>query len=135
MSATVEETLAHEAEQRPRAGAAAIAAGVLTLGGNVLLTLVTRGGPNEDDGFISITESMSKRLAGQDQSEPSLLVRQVDYYGDKLVPLTLSTLVTTIAAPSPSAAVPAGIRRRQPAHAPAAGRVPSAPSRRPICRC
>ena len=98
MSTSVEETLAREAEGRPRAGTAAIAAGVLTLAGNVLLTFLTRGGPTEDDGFISVTESLSNRIAGEDVSEPSLLVRQVEYFGDKLVPLTLATLLTTLGA-------------------------------------
>lgn len=94
----VEETLAREAEGRPRAGAAAIAAGALTLIGNILLTLLTRGGPSEGDGFISISESISMRLQGQGPQEESLLVKQVDYFGDKVLPLSLSTILTTLAA-------------------------------------
>jgi hypothetical protein len=97
VTATVEETLAWEAEQRPRAGWAAIVAGVLTLVGNVLLTVLTRGGPAEDEGFISVTEALSSRLAGQTPQGESLLVRQVDFFGDKVVPLTLSTILTTAA--------------------------------------
>ena len=95
MTTNVEETLAWEAEQRPRAGYAALAAAVLTIVGNVLLTVLTRGGPSEDDGFISITESLSSSLAGQTPREPSLLVRQIEFFGDKIVPLTISTLLTT----------------------------------------
>jgi hypothetical protein len=98
VSATVEETLAHEAERRPRAGAIAIAAGVLTLLGNILLVVLTRGGPTEDDGFISVTESISSRLAGQAPQGDSLFVRLVDFYGDNVLPLTLTTLLTTLAA-------------------------------------
>lgn len=93
----VEETLAWEAEQRPRASAAAVVAGISSLVGTVLLILTTNGGPNEDDGFVSITEALSARLAGNEPEETSLLVRQADFLEGKLPQLYLSTLLTTIA--------------------------------------
>jgi hypothetical protein len=95
---SVEETLAWEAEQRPRAVAVALVGAVLTLAGNVMLALITRGGPTEDDGFISLTESLAAGIAGRRPSDQSLLVRQVDYYGDQAGLLTLSTVITTLAA-------------------------------------
>ena len=93
----VEETLAWEAEQRPRAAAAAILAGILSLIGTVLLILTTNGGPNEDDGFVSVTEALSARLQGGAPDERSLLVRQADFLDGKLPQLYLSTILTTLA--------------------------------------
>jgi hypothetical protein len=98
VTAAVEETLAREAEQRPRVVTAAVAAGLLTLAGNVMLALITRGGPNEGDGFISLTESLGAAVGGGTPQEQSLLVRQVDFYGDNAALLTLSTVLTTIGA-------------------------------------
>ena len=93
----VEETLAWEAEQRPRASIAAILAGVFTLVGSVLLILTTNGGPNEDDGFVSVTESLGARLGGNPPEETSLLVRQADFLGGKLPQLYASTILSTLA--------------------------------------
>ena len=62
----VEETLAWEAEKRPRIAMIAIAAGVLTVIGNVLRTVLLNGGPAEDDGFISFGQAMQARLEGQE---------------------------------------------------------------------
>jgi len=89
----VEEQLAWEAEQRPRAALAAILAGLLTLAGNVVLAVLFRNGPGEEDGFVTITESLGARLQGAATPEQSLLVRQIDYYGDNIVPFLLSTLL------------------------------------------
>jgi hypothetical protein len=97
VSATVEETLAWEAEQRPRAGIAAVLAGLCTLVGSLLLIFTTSGGPTEDDGFISVTEALSARLNGNPPEERSLLVRQADFLDDKLPQLLLATLLTTLA--------------------------------------
>jgi hypothetical protein len=93
----VEETLAWEAEQRPRASLAAILGGVFTLIGSVLLIVTTNGGPNEDDGFVSVTESLAARLGGGAPEEQSLLVRQADFLGGKLPQLYASTILTTLA--------------------------------------
>ena len=93
----VEETLAWEAEQRPRASAAALIAGVSSLVGTLLLIVTTNGGPNEDDGFVSISEALSARLDGNTPQETSLLVRQADFLDGKLPQLYLSTILTTLA--------------------------------------
>jgi hypothetical protein len=95
---SVEETLAWEAEQRPRAVAVALVGAVLTLAGNVMLAVITRGGPTEADGFISLTESLGAGIAGRRPSDQSLLVRQVDFYGDHAGLLSLATVLTTLAA-------------------------------------
>ena len=95
--ATVEETLAYEAERRPRAATIAIAAGLLSVLGNVLLTILTSGGPTESDGFISVTDSLRARIAGEEPEGPSLLVGQIDHWGDNAPLLSLSTVLTTLA--------------------------------------
>jgi hypothetical protein len=94
----VEQTLSWEAEKRPRAATIAVAGGLLTLLGNVLLTLLTNGGPTEDEGFISVTEALQARIAGQDPEGPSLVVRQIDHWGDNAPLLGVSTLLNCIAA-------------------------------------
>lgn len=93
---TVEEQLAWEAEQRPRASAAAIAAGVLGLAANVLLQVLFRGGPGTEDGFVSSTEALDARLEGRPVGEESLFTRQAEYYGDNVVPFVLVTLLGTL---------------------------------------
>jgi hypothetical protein len=98
VSGTVEETLAWEAEQRPRAGLAALLGGLLTILGTILLLLTTGSGPTEDDGFVSVTESISARLNGNVPEEPSLLIRGADSLADKLPQLYASTILTSLAA-------------------------------------
>lgn len=93
----VEETLAWEAEQRPRASASALIAGVCTLAGSLLLILSTNGGPTEDDGFVSLGEALEARLGGSAPDETSLRVRQADFLDDKLPQLYLSTILSTLA--------------------------------------
>ena len=93
---TVEEQLAWEAEQRPRASAVAIAAGVLGLIGFALLAVLRANGPQEKDGYISVTEALGARLQGSAPSEPSLFLRQALYYGERTVPFTLSTLLSVL---------------------------------------
>lgn len=90
----VSEQLAWEAEQRPRAMVVAIAAGVLAFAGALLFSILGRNGPGEEDGFISVTESLGARLEGRAPQEESLFARQVDYYGDNAIPYLLSTLLT-----------------------------------------
>ena len=90
----VEDQLAWEAEQRPRATIAAIAGGLLTLLGNVLLASLLRSGPGEEDGLVSTTEALNARLTqGRAPQEPSLLARQVEHYGDRVVPFLLATVL------------------------------------------
>lgn len=92
----VEEQLAWEAEQRPRASAAAIAAGVLGLAANILLQVLFRGGPGTEDGFVSATEALDARLEGRPVGEESLFSRQAEYYGDNVAPFVLTTLLGTL---------------------------------------
>lgn len=96
--APVEETLAWEAEKRPRISTIAIVGGLLTVMGNVLFTVISNGGPTEEDGFISLTGALQERLDGQAPEGPSLLVRQFDHLGDNALLLSLSTVLVALAA-------------------------------------
>ena len=95
-TAPVEETLAWEAEKRPRIALIAIAGGILTVVGNVLRTVVLNGGPAEDDGFISFGQAMQARLDGQEPEGPSLFVRQLDHIADNVPLLTLSSVLVAL---------------------------------------
>ena len=120
---TVEETLAWEAEQRPRAGTAALIAGLFSIVGSILLIVTTNGGPNEDDGFVSVTEALSARLNGNPPEERSLLVRQADFLDDKLPQLFLATALTTLAVVGACLAL-AYLYRATKARSPETGRAP-----------
>jgi hypothetical protein len=95
---TVEETLAREAEQRPRALAAALVAGIAGFAGAIMVPVVTSDGPTQADGFVSLPDALSARLDGRAPTEPSLLVRQVDYFGDQWPVLGLAAVLTAIGA-------------------------------------
>ena len=92
----VEETLAWEAQWRPRASAAAFIGAVSGLAGGVVLTAAARGGPDEADGFISMPEALGAAIEGREPTDTSLFVRQADELGDKVAVLSLSTILTTI---------------------------------------
>lgn len=94
----VEETLAYEAQQRPRAIGAAVVGGLSGFAGAVLTSVIFGGGPGEEDGFISLPEAMEARLNGQAPDEPSLFVRQVDYYGDNVLGLSTAAVLTALGA-------------------------------------
>jgi hypothetical protein len=94
---TVEETLAWEAEKRPRAATTAVAGGLLTVMGSVLFTVISNGGPTEDSGFIGISDALRARIAGQEPEGPSLLVRQIDHWGDNAALLGVSTVLNALA--------------------------------------
>jgi hypothetical protein len=92
----VEETLAWEAEQRPRAAAAAFIGGVCTIAGSLLYLLALRDAPTEDDGFISLTEALNARLNGQAPSERSLLAAQIAERQDHAPAIWLSVALSCI---------------------------------------
>jgi hypothetical protein len=98
VSAPVEETLAYEAEQRPRVAAVALAGAVLTVAGNVMLTMLASGGPTESDGFISLPEALDARVAGREPEGPSLWVQRIDHWGDNAALLSVSSVLTSLAA-------------------------------------
>ena len=119
----VEETLAWEAEKRPRAAMIAIAGGLLTVLGSVLRTVLLNGGPTEDDGFISLGDAMRSRLEGQEPEGPSLIVRQVDNYGDNAALLSVSSLLIALAVVCLALTV-LFLYRATSARSPQVGRVP-----------
>ncbi len=93
---TVEETLGWEAQWRPRAAAAAVTGAICGTAGGVMLALLSRGGPDEGDGFVSLPDSLAAASQGRDPEEASLIVRQVDHLGDRVVPLSTATVLTAL---------------------------------------
>jgi hypothetical protein len=94
----VEETLAWEAERRPRIATIAIVGGALTVVGNIMLAAITSSGPTQSDGFVGITESLNDHLNGRTPEGPSLAVRQIDDIGDNVGLLSLTTVLTSLSA-------------------------------------
>lgn len=95
---TVEETLAWEAQWRPRAAAAAIGGAVAGMAGGIMLAILGRDGPTEDDGYISLPESLRAAAEGTTPNEESLAVRLTEFRGDKVELFTLSTILSVLGA-------------------------------------
>ncbi len=93
---TVEETLAWEAQWRPRAATAAFAGGALLLASLLLSSTVYTDLPEESDGFVSLPEALGGAATGRGPGEPSLVVREVDKLGDQAGLLTASTAVNVL---------------------------------------
>ena len=89
---TGEQTLADERDRRVQAGAAAIAAGVLTLGGGALAALVYTDLPT-----VPILGSLSERFATS-EPEPGLKAIQVLWYHDNAFKLVAISIVLALAA-------------------------------------
>jgi hypothetical protein len=96
MAESVEETLAQEAEQRPRAGAAALAAGALNLLGGIAAYLVTSSAPDDDERVLDVLETLERRLTTGEPSQPGLVAEQIAYIGDNAIPFIVSNLVAVV---------------------------------------
>lgn len=94
MSSSVEETLAWEAEQRPRAAGAALGAGLLGLLATLIFILATRGGP--EGGEVDLVDALDAAARGEDVA-PGITVRQVDFLGERATALIASTVLTSLA--------------------------------------
>ena len=75
-----QETLAWERERRPWAAVAAIAAGVLTVGGNIVVSLGLRGLPKAEDEVVTVVDALGDAVAGR-PVPPGRLSAQVEYLG------------------------------------------------------
>jgi hypothetical protein len=91
--ASPDETLAAEARARPRAGAAAVAAGVLIFAGTLITTLVFQAGPDDDSRVVSVVDALRNRVQEGRPSGPGLTVDQAAAFGDRAVPLALGGLL------------------------------------------
>ena len=89
----VEETLAWEAQWRPRAGAAAILGALAGVTGTIVQLTIDGNGPKEEDGYISVVEAMRSASSGQRITEASLEARTVDHIGDNLPVLMVSSVL------------------------------------------
>ena len=92
MAATAEETLAQEERHRPRAGVTAIAAGVLTMLGSLLLLSVS-----DDFPTVPLLDALRSNVAGGPSAGPGVVARKVLYYDDHAAQLILSQLVPSVA--------------------------------------
>ena len=90
---SVEETLAWEAEQRPRAGAASIVAGVFTLLGGIGAAIVYRDFPR-----VPLVDALRDALGQPLPGRRGLKTDQVLFYDDKLVQLLIVSIVLAIGA-------------------------------------
>jgi len=92
VAATPEETLAEEARRRTKAGATAIAAGMLTLAGSGLLLAASSDFPS-----AGLVEALRARLGEGPASGPGLLARKVFFYDDHAALSIASHLVPAFA--------------------------------------
>jgi F0F1-type ATP synthase membrane subunit c/vacuolar-type H+-ATPase subunit K len=92
VSATADETLADEQRRRVQAGAAGIAAGVLTIGGGVIAAVVYSDLPS-----VSLLGALRERVDGVAPAD-SLKAKQVLFYHDNALELILVSIVLAIAA-------------------------------------
>jgi len=92
VATTGDETLADEQGRRVQAGAAAIAAGILTIGGGALAATVYSGLPT-----VPLLGSLDERLQSA-APEPGLKAVQVLWYDDNALGLTLISIVLALAA-------------------------------------
>ncbi|HEX2087361.1 MAG TPA: hypothetical protein VHF89_16885 [Solirubrobacteraceae bacterium] len=93
----VEETLAWEAQWRPRAAAAAVVGALCGTAGSILLLVLENDGPREEDGFVSLPESLRGLEGGQlPPDDASLRVRQADYTADNVEMVLLGTVLSVL---------------------------------------
>jgi len=92
VATTGDETLADEHRRRVQAGASAIAAGILTIGGGALAALVYSDLPT-----VPILGSLNERLASS-APEPGLKAVQVLWYDENAVKLIAISIVLALAA-------------------------------------
>jgi hypothetical protein len=92
VAATGDETLADEQRRRTQAGVAAIAAGILTIGGGALAALVYSDLPT-----VPVLAALREHLE-PNPPQPGLKALQVRWYDDNAVKLILVSIVLALAA-------------------------------------
>jgi hypothetical protein len=92
VAATPEETLAEEARRRTKAGATAIAAGVLTLGGSAILLAATRDFPS-----AGLIEALRGRLGARPAPGTGVLARKVLFFDDHAALSIASQVIPALA--------------------------------------
>ena len=96
----VEETLAWEAEHRPRAGIAALVAGIFTLAGGLLAAAVYRDFPN-----VPLVDALRDALGQPLPGREGLKTDQILFYDDKTVELLAVSIILAIGALAMGAAL------------------------------
>jgi hypothetical protein len=75
------DTLAWERERRPLAGWSALLAALLTLGGNVIISVALRDLPQAEDRVVTLPDALGDVVAGR-PVPPGRLAAQAEYLGD-----------------------------------------------------
>lgn len=75
------DTLAWERERRPLAGWSALLAALLTLGGNIIISVALRNLPEAEDRVVTLPQALGDVAAGRDVP-PGRLAAQAEYLGD-----------------------------------------------------
>jgi hypothetical protein len=91
-----EAALAREEQGRNLAAAGAIAAGVCTLAGGIISTLVSNQLPNDSEDVITLLPAMSDTFAGK-ELPPGILAQQVAWIGDHVFVQALGGVLVAIA--------------------------------------
>jgi len=89
---TVEETVAWEAEQRPRAGYASLAAALLTVAGSTVTTVAIGGLPDGEDTALTSVDVLGRVAAGED-APPGRLAEQTNFLADHATGPIVGTLL------------------------------------------
>ena len=92
MPATPEETLAEEERRSTKAGASAIAAGLLTMVGSLLVLTA-----NNDFPTVDLLESLRARCETGPPAGPGLLAKKVLFYDEHVVQIVASQIVPSVA--------------------------------------
>jgi hypothetical protein len=92
VSTGVADTVAREAAGRRPAGIAALLGGIFLFAGGLLFQLIVGRGPGIEE-QVGVLDALDSRLDGR-PVETGLAVQQVDYFGDNVPLLLLSTLLT-----------------------------------------
>jgi hypothetical protein len=91
-----EAALAREEQGRSLAAAGAIAAGVCTLAGGIISTLVSNQLPNDSKDVITLLPALSDTFAGKELG-PGVLAQQVAWIGDHVFVQALGGVLVAIA--------------------------------------
>jgi hypothetical protein len=94
---STEATLAREEEERTRAGALSIAAGVTTLLSGVLVILINSSGPSGDDKTLDLLPALERSLRGEANPQ-GLLAQQAIWLGEHWLVWALSGILLGAAA-------------------------------------
>jgi hypothetical protein len=97
MSDEPKDALAAESAARPRVAYLALGAGVATLAGGIVSTLVNRALPSGSDKLVTLLPALERAFTAPDARQPTgILAQQVAYIGDHAALWVLGGLLTAL---------------------------------------